>query len=223
MATSGPKRLTPPRPPADFNRIDLDTVPASQTVWHRLSRSAYSSPLFFSRLGMFRFDSATAKWGVCYIAKDIVTGFMEVFSDRIRKGILDFNDLDDQVVWEITVRPDLNLLELSGPTLGRIRATVQCFVSRYTLSQEWGRAFMEHPDELDGAIYTGRQSGAPCIALFGDTDPKKGRRQQSSLRHRRLGKLSAWEGFYPLLSKAGARVVNLPSAPPATRWKQALR
>src|SRR4051794_10781696 len=107
MATSGPKRLVPPRPPADFSRIDLDTVPTRQTVWYRLSRSTYSSPLFFSRRGIFRFDSATAKWGVCYLANEIVTGFMEVFSDRLRHGMVDFGDLDDQLAWEIQVPPDL--------------------------------------------------------------------------------------------------------------------
>jgi hypothetical protein len=216
---SSAKRLIPPRPPADFNDIDLDPVPATQAVWYRLAKSAHSSPLFFSRQGVFRFDSPLAKWGVCYLATDIVTGFMEVFSDRIRKGVVDFGDLDNQVVWQITVPPDLSLLELSGPMLAKIRATTQCFVSRYALSQEWGRAFMEHPDELDGVIYTGRQSGTTCLALFGDADPAKGKRHQAALQHRRLGTLTAWEGFYPLMAKTRAKVLNLPPAPPRSRWK----
>jgi hypothetical protein len=156
---------------------------------------------------------------VCYLAEDIVTGFMEVFSDAIRKGVVDFELLHDQVIWEIGVAPNLRLLDLSGPTLARIRATVQCFVSRYPLSQEWGRAFMAHPRQLDGVIYTGRQSGGSCIALFGDTEPKQGCPHQTALQARRLGRLTEWEGFYPLLLKTGARVVNLPSSPPAVMWK----
>jgi hypothetical protein len=219
MASSAPRRLIPPRPLADFSTIALDTVTARQTIWFRLSDAAYASPLFFSRQGIFRFDSATAKWGVCYLAQDIPTSIMEVFSDRIRARRLDYTELDEERVWTITVPRDLTLLELAGPILPKIKATLQCFVSRYTLSQEWGRAFMEHPAELDGVIYTGRQSGLPCLALFGDTDPAKGLWHQRSLKHSCLGKLTEWEGFYPLLAKTGARVVNLPAIPPLKTWR----
>jgi hypothetical protein len=211
--------LIPPRPPADFPSIALDPVTSRQTVWFRLARAAYSSPLFFSRQGIFRFDSDTAKWGVCYLAQDIPTAVMEVFADRIRARRLDYSELEEELVWKITVPHDLNLLQLAGPTLTKIKATVQCFVSRYALSQEWGRALMNHPADLDGVIYTGRQSGLPCLALFGDMNPAKGRWHQHALTQACLGKLTAWEQFYPLLAKTGARVLNLPAKPPLKTWR----
>jgi hypothetical protein len=219
MASSGPRRLIPPRPPADFGSINLDAVTSRQTAWYRLSGVAYPSPLFFSRQGNFRFDSETAKWGVCYVAQDVPTAIMEVFSDRIRARRIDYAGMDDELVWKITLPHDLNLLQLSGPTLTGIKATVQCFVSRYTLSQEWGRAFMDHPSELDGVIYTGRQSGLACLALFGDADPAKGRWHQRTLSSTCLGRLTAWDRFHLLLAKTGARVLNLPAKPALKTWQ----
>jgi hypothetical protein len=219
MAASAPKKLIPPHPPADFARIDLTTASSPQRDWFRLSGAGFKSPLFFSRKGEYRFDSGTARWGVCYLAQDIATGFMEVFADRIRKKRLDYADLEDCLVWRISVPRDLTLLHLAGPILPRIRATLQCFVSRYTLSQEWGRAFMEHPAGLDGVIYTGRQSGFSCIALFGDSDPAKGLWHQPALKPASLGRLSEWADFLPLLNSMGARVWNLPARAPAKMWR----
>jgi hypothetical protein len=219
MASPGPKRLVPPRPPADFADIAIELVTPRQQQWYRVSRSKYRSPLFFSRHGLFRFDSDTGKWGVCYVAQDITTSLMEVFADRMRVGRVDFNDLADQQVWRITTGK-LNVMELAGTTLPKIKATLQCFVSRYTLSQEWGRAFMEHPSDMDGVIYTGRQSGRECIALFGDTEPNKGRPFQRNLAAVSLGKLTDWDGLYPLLAKTGARVIGLPDKPSARTWRQ---
>jgi len=175
--------------------------------------------LFFSRQGIFRFDSPVGKWGVCYVAADVETAFLEVYADAIRKKALAYPDLDDRMVWKVSIPSDLNLLRLSGPTLSKIKATLQCFVSRYTLSQAWGRAFMEHPANLDGVIYQGRQSGSPCVALFGDEEPKKGKSYQSGLVSKCLGKLTEWDGFFPCIDKTGARVTNLPSSPPSAFWR----
>lgn len=219
MASSGPKRLTPPPPPADLSSIDLDTSEPSGDVFYRVSHEDFSSPLFFSRRGLYRFDSATAKWGVCYVAPAIPTTILETFADAIRARRIDFTEFDRRLVWKITIPSGLRALELSGATLPKIKATLQSFVSRYSLSQEWGRAFMNHPTDLDGLIYTGRQSGSQCLALFGDTDPAKGKTYQPHLRAKALGKISEWAGFYPFLATSGARVVNLPKTFPSGVWR----
>jgi len=210
MATSDPKRLVPPHPPADLDTIDLETTRPRTTTFYRLTHESNVSPIFFSRLGKFRFDSPASKWGVCYLAEDIETACLEVFADRIRKGVIDFSALHEAIVWRITVAADLGLLPLSGPTLTKIRATLQCFVSRYTLSQAWARALMTHPADFDGVIYSGRQSAAPCIALFGDDDPVKGRKHQASIAFARLGRFSEWKQFPHFLIATRARVRNLP-------------
>ena len=211
MATSDPKRLVPPHPPADLDTIALDSTPARTTTLYRLSSDTHASPLHFSRLGKYRFDSPAARWGVCYLAEDVQTACLEVFADRIRKGRIDFSALHAAVVWRVTVPRELQLLALNGPTLPKIRATVQCFVSRYPLSQAWGRALMAHPGNLDGLIYTGRQSGALCLALFGDNDVARGRPYQPALRSERLGRFTEWQQFPHFLLSTGARVKNLPA------------
>ena len=218
MALSGPKRLVPPSPPTDFSNISLDPVGPPQRTLYRLSHENYPSPLFYSRQGIFRFDSSTAKWGVCYLAQRVETACLEVFADAFRTHAIDYSELRERMVWKITVPADLELLLLKGEVLPRIRATVQCFVSRYTLSQAWGRAFMQHPADLDGVIYDGRQSGDACLALFGDTDPKLGRWHQSQIKPTCLGRLTDWNGFYSFLDKTAARVNGLPSKPTVSVW-----
>lgn len=218
MTSSGPKRLTPPGPPADFATIGLTTVYPPQRELFRLSHERFASPLFFNRGGDYRFDSVTAPWGVCYLSHSLLTSFLEVFADRIRRERIDYSALNATIAWKITVPRDLNLLALEGATLPKIKATVQSFVSRYSLSQAWGDAFMKHPEDLDGVIYKGRRSAGDCLALFGDTDPTKGRWHQSSLVPTRLGRITEWSQFYKVIDQTGARVVNLPSTPPSGAW-----
>ena len=219
MASSGPKRLVPPSPPSDFATISLAPVGAPQRAFYRLSHEDYSSPLFFSRQGIFRFDSPTAKWGVCYLAQRVETACLEVFADAFRTRAIDYRELRERMVWRIAIPEDLELLLLKGEVLTRIRATIQCFVSRYTLSQAWGRVLMSHPANLDGVIDDGRQSGDACLALFGDTDPKLGLWHQPQLKPTCLGRLTDWDGFYSFLDKTAARVNGLPAKPPTASWR----
>lgn len=218
MASSGPKRLTPPSPPADFATIDLPTVYPTQLEVYRLSHKRFSSPLFFSRRGIYRFDSPTATWGVCYLGHRIETAFLEVFADAIRTKEIDYSDLHDTIAWKVEVPYDLNLLSLEGSTLPKIKATVQSFVSRYSISQAWGRALMSHPADLDGVIYKGRQSAGDCLALFGDTEPAKGRWHQGVLLPTKLGRITDWTHFYRFIDQTGAKVHHLPSKRPSVTW-----
>ena len=218
MTSSGPKRLTPPAPPADFAKIDLKTVYPPRRELFRLSHERFGSPLFFNRGGDYRFDSLTAPWGVCYLGDSLLTSFLEVFADRIRQGRIHYAALNTMIAWKVTVPRDLNLLNLEGATLPKIKATLQSFVSRYSLSQAWGEAFMRHPEDLDGVIYKGRRSAGDCLALFGDNDPTKGRWHQSSLVATRLGRITEWSDFYKNVDETGARVVDLPTMPPTATW-----
>jgi hypothetical protein len=216
MASSAPKRLVPPKPPADFASLDLRPVAPRVTTLYRIGSRRVLDPLNWSRAGLYRFDSVEARWGVCYTAETIGTAVIEVFGDAIRHGRLAFTELDERRVWKIQIPPTLRVLRLAGETLPRIRATAQCFVSRYPLSQEWGRAFMAHPADLEGVIYIGRQSGSPCLALFGSKETP--RPFQANLRATVLGKLTEWEGFYGFLDAAGVRVLGLPPRLARKTW-----
>jgi hypothetical protein len=216
MASSAPRRLVPPKPPADFAALDLRPVAPRVTSLFRICHRRNADPLHWSRSGAYRFDSPAARWGVCYAAETIGTAVIEVWGDAFRQKRVPFAELDERRVWKIEIPPALRVLRLAGETLPRIRATAQCFVSRYSLSQEWGVAFMAHPAELDGVIYLGRQSGSPCLALFGSDETP--RSFQASLRATALGKLTEWEGFYGFLDAAGVRVLGLPPRPSRQSW-----
>jgi hypothetical protein len=220
MASSARKRLIPPAPPADFANIPLPLESPRGRTFYRITNSSHPSPLFFSKAGFYRFDSPSAKWGVCYLADRVETAALEVFGDAFRKRSLDHSELAGKTVWRITVPADLQLLALRGEVLPRIKATLQSFVSRYSLSQEWGRVFMTHPIEMDGVLYAGRQSGGSCLALFGDNNPSDGRWHQVDTTAKDLGRLTQWDHFYSFLEKANVRLRGMPSVCPSEGWSQ---
>ncbi len=80
MATSEREPVVAPEPPAELGDIALPLADIPDT-WFRLSSRRYPSPLFWSRLGRYRFDSEGARWGVCYAAGSIPSAFQEVFGN----------------------------------------------------------------------------------------------------------------------------------------------
>jgi RES domain-containing protein len=208
MATSDPSRVVAADPPAGLGDISLPLVDIPDT-WFRLSPWRYSSPLFWSRLGRYRFDSKDARWGVCYAAGSILSAFQEVFGNKVRhRTPLDWSEVQDVCVWCIATPSSFRGVQLFGETLTVIDATLQCFVSSYPKSQRWGAAFMEHPADLDGLVYIGRRCGSQCLAMFGDADAR--RRYQRDLRTVMLGELQFWDEFWPMLDRLGVRLTSMP-------------
>lgn len=116
MATSA-RRVVAPEPPADLAGISLPLA-VTATSWFRFAPREFSSPLYWSRDGRYRFDSPAAKWGVCYAAESIPAAFQEVWGDEIRRARrLDWTELERMVAWKITVAPTLRTVELAGETL----------------------------------------------------------------------------------------------------------
>jgi hypothetical protein len=145
IATSAPERVVAPDPPARLGDIALPLGDTPDT-WFRLSARRCPSPLFWSRLGRYRFDSKDARWGVSYAAGSILSAFQEVFGNAIRhRAPLDWSEVQEVSVWCITTPSSFRGIHLFGETLTVIDATFQCFVSSYPKSQRWGSAFMEQP------------------------------------------------------------------------------
>jgi hypothetical protein len=216
MATAD--KLIPPKPRAEIAGLDMPVQALSSLTYYRLTDVKYPSPLFWSRTGRYRFDSPTAKWGVCYAGETIASAFQEVFSDEIRKGDLNYASVAAYRVWSITVPATMKTIELAGPTLTAIRASIQSFTGRYTLSQEWGRALMLNKDDLDGLIYIGRRCGKPCLALFGDDAPNEKAHYQAALTVDPVGLLVEWKGFWSLINQLRVRFINLPPIRPKPTW-----
>ena len=211
-------KLVPPRPRADLATLDLRLHKLHAVTHYRLTGAGYVSPLFWSKSGQYRFDSPTAKWGVCYAGDSVGSAFQEVYSDAIRKGTLDYKDVAAYQVWKITVPASMRTIELAGPTLTHIRATLQCFTGRYSLSQEWGRALMLNKDDLDGLVYIGRRCGKPCLALFGDNSPHEKNPYQKSIAAKPCGRIVEWRGFWPLMDQLRVAFTNLPATRPRSTW-----
>src|SRR5260370_14445524 len=101
MATSEPKRVVAPEPPARLADIALPLADMPDT-WFRLSPRRYPSPMFWSRLGRYRFDSKDARWGVCYAAASIPSAFQELFGNKIwHSAPLAWSEVQDVCVWRI--------------------------------------------------------------------------------------------------------------------------
>jgi hypothetical protein len=155
---------------------------------------------------------------VCYAAASVSSAFQEVYGDAIRKGSLDYHDVAACRVWKVTVPAAMRTIELAGPTLTQIRATLQCFTSRYSLSQEWGRALMLNQGDLDGLAYLGRRCGKPCLALFGDHPPNEKLPYQKSIVAESCGPIAEWTRFWSLMDQLRVAFVNLPATRPAPSW-----
>lgn len=205
--------MVAPEPPADLHSISLPLLAAPRSTWYRLNNRIHRSPLFWSRRGVFRFDSASAKWGVLYAAESLTAAVQEIWSDAARwQPAIDWSEFDAVDAWEIRMPSGLNVLELAGPNLTTIRATLQCFVGAYAKSQRWAAALMEHPDDLDALQYLGRRCGRPCLALLGDN--KKMRGYQSRQQVSKLGPLVNWNRFFASAHRLRFRLGNLPTVKP---------
>ncbi len=215
MATSGPKRIVAPEPPTWLSEAPLSLAKVAGT-WFRFSPKRYPSPIFWSRKGIYRFDSPDARWGVCYLASSIVGALQEVFGDKIayRKPI-DRKEIEQRSVWLVRTPDTLKGFELFNQNLSVIGATLQCFVSSYPKSQRWGAALMRHPAALEALVYMGRKSGAPCLAMLGDSNNE--RRYQSLLQTQRLGALSNWEELWTTLDRFHVRLSSMPASRKKTR------
>lgn len=209
-------RLVAPEPPADLSKINLPLA-ATHRQWFRMTADKERSPLHWSRLGRYRFDSPGARWGVCYLAESVPTAFQEIWGDQIRSKRLDWHELERKIVWRISVSAHLHTIELAGETLTAIKATLQCFTGSYPKAQRWGAALMDHPSDLDGLQYLGRRSGRGCLALFGDD--KNERPHQKELATKKLGPLSRWKGLWPFLDRVQIRIAHIPTKLPLGTWE----
>lgn len=123
-----------------------------------------------------RFDSPDAKLGVLYLAPSIECAMAEVFGEAISK---DPPRIAEKVLTErklySTLIPDEieRMCPLYGENLMNLRADLASFVAKRSISQEWARELMKHPNGYQGLLYIARQGAETCLALFGDKNRPK--------------------------------------------------
>jgi RES domain len=146
-------------PPAALKSQRLPLASAEGTLF-RISHQKFSNPIFWSRRGVYRFDSLTAKYGVLYTGRTFETALLEVFGDswmKSRMTALAF--LKEFDVCEIALGHRLKVVNLSGKRLNPLGIDASIFASlAYDSTQRWAAAFMEHPDAPHGIRYPSRKN-----------------------------------------------------------------
>lgn len=136
--------------------------------------------LNFNPKSSARFNAPNGEFGVTYLSLSPEGAFAEkFFQDGILRyqntlwPILDRTSIDNHCLCEVNfadpaLRPNLRLVNLVGSLVhlgadGRLGS----MTDQPTLTQNWSRAFWEHPDSPDGLIYIARHDGTEfSIALY---------------------------------------------------------
>jgi RES domain len=159
--------------PTDLaRRIHGDRLPLVRLPENliRLSQTKFADPIHWSQLGIHRFDSPGARYGVLYTSNRVETAILEVFGDQwIEDRQVSLNDLKTYDVCEIEVRRSFQVVDATGKHLNRLRTDSNFFATtEYAVTQEWARALMTHPRAPAGIRYNSRKNPRRInYALFG--------------------------------------------------------
>jgi hypothetical protein len=156
-----------PNPPAHFEQLRLKTEFIEPSQLLRLARMDPSTHLEFHEEAHFRFDAPDRSFGVLYAAFDLKTCFVEAelreapaITPAGSRPVLDYRRLAARRVLSFKsgrkARP-LKLIKLyeeglvAAHTDNRISA-----IDDYPRTQQWAKAFYEHPLRADGVLYVSR-------------------------------------------------------------------
>jgi hypothetical protein len=159
--------MRPARPPQDFAQrsvplhVHLEGVPVFR-FWQKHHPSAF----FWSKKGIYRFDSKSARYGVLYTAESLEGAALEVFGDQwIKRRELSRALLANYRVSVIRSAQALTLVNTTGKNLNKLGVDSIFFASiNYRLTRIWARAFMEHPCCPQGILYHSRKN--PLLLNF---------------------------------------------------------
>jgi hypothetical protein len=185
---------TNPSAGARSRRLPLASVPGKLI---RLSLRKYSDPIHWSKLGIHRFDSPAAPYGVLYTSNSVETAILEVFGDQWRTiRQVRFNDLEQYDVCELAnTSLSLRVVNATGKHLNRLGTDSKFFATTdYADTQSWARSFMTHPQEPAGIRYNSRKNPRLInYALFGRPEAK------AAVELVRRYRLTQYGALYPFL------------------------
>jgi RES domain len=165
----------PTDPSAGSHHRRLPLVPLPRKLI-RLSLRKHPDPRHWSKLGVHRFDSPAATYGVLYTSNSVETAILEVFGDQWRSmRQVRFNDLEEYDVCELgNTSLSLMVVNATGKHLNRLGTDSNFFAATdYATTQSWARSFMAHPQEPAGIRYNSRKNPRRInYALFGRPETK---------------------------------------------------
>jgi hypothetical protein len=188
--------MAPTERSAGLHRKRLPLVPLPQKLI-RLSLRKYPDPLHWSKLGVHRFDSPSATYGVLYTSNSVETAVLEVFGDQWRSiRQVRFNDLEEYDVCELgNTSLSLMVVNATGKHLNRLGTDSNFFAATdYATTQSWARDFMTHPQEPAGIRYNSRKNPRRInYALFARPETK------AAIELVRRYPLTQYPSLYPFL------------------------
>jgi hypothetical protein len=141
----------------------------------RLSQRKFADPIHWSQLGIHRFDSPGARYGVLYTSNQVETAVLEVFGDQWMKDQqVSLIDLKTYDVCEIEIRKSLQVADATGKHLNLLGTDANLFaMTQYAITQEWANALMTHPQAPAGIRHNSRKNPRRInYALFGSPGTK---------------------------------------------------
>ena len=146
-------------PPGILKSRHLPLTSVEGTLY-RISHQKFADPIYWSRRGLYRFDSPTAAYGVLYTGRTFETALLEVFGDQWLSSRIAARDfLKEFGVCELGLERRLKVVNLSGKQLNPLGTDANIFASlAYDITREWARVFMDHPDGPHGIRYPSRKN-----------------------------------------------------------------
>lgn len=141
--------LTSPPGILKGRRLPLTSI---EGTLYRISHQKFTDPIYWSRRGLYRFDSPSANYGVLYTGRTFETALLEVFGDQWRDSRVAARDfLKEFDVCELGLERRLKVVNLSGKQLNRLGTDANIFASlAYDITQKWARVLWN--------IQTGRKA-----------------------------------------------------------------
>lgn len=163
-------------PPPDWLAgagLPLTDLAAGTTLLriHRESRS----PLFFSPgpgcPPAGRFDSATSRFGVMYLAVTFEGAFAETVLRNPARRLVAMGEIAGRSLAFVAPPRPLRLVQMHGAGLQRLGADNALTTGPYEPCGLWADALFAHPNAPDGIAYASRHDPEQvCVALFSRPD-----------------------------------------------------
>jgi RES domain len=166
-----------PRPPENFNQrsLPIERVEAGRYFYRLNSRrnedgEIYSSARFFDRTGSGRWDGGQQGYGILYVGDDFYATYIECYGRELGRSLITDTELDRRFLARFTSTRLLKFVKVFAEGLSQLGVDAgisSCPPREYEFSREWGRAFYQHPDNVDGICYMSRHDDSrPCYGIF---------------------------------------------------------
>jgi RES domain len=135
------------------------------------------SAMFFDSSGYGRWDGSNQGYGILYVGADSYAAYIECYGrnpeQRNVSGdslLITEAELNRRFLARFTIEKKLRFVQVYGNGLQKLGIDSQitsCSPQEYEFPREWGRAFHQHPDNIDGICYLSRHDNTRiCYGIF---------------------------------------------------------